>query len=155
MVWKPDTFFRLYVSPLKQKPQTMVLFNSYIHFVEMKNGVEFTATWKQTTTWDCFQMVTSFIARGTTLKNSTGDAFSCNEEFICFRITLKTTCAMNLRLFPFDTQTCRIQIASCKFSIFILVYQSLTNVQIKREMAGSLHYKIQTKDRNKWEIAKD
>lgn len=38
----------------------------------------------------------------------------------CFRITLTAQCAMDLRLFPLDTQNCDLIIESCKYMLYSL-----------------------------------
>ena len=39
---------------------------------------------------------------------------------LCFRITLTAQCAMDLRLFPLDTQNCDLIIESCKYMLYSL-----------------------------------
>ena len=39
---------------------------------------------------------------------------------LTFRIKAKLQCPMNLRLFPFDSQICKIMLASCKIAKKIL-----------------------------------
>ena len=56
-----------------------------------------------------------------------------------FRIKAKLQCPMNLRLFPFDSQTCKIMLASCKiktcfhirFNPFLLLSDSLKKTEIE------------------------
>lgn len=43
-----------------------------------------------------------------------------NMFFFC-RLTVTATCPMKLKLFPMDSQKCRLEIESCKF-IILFVY---------------------------------
>ena len=41
------------------------------------------------------------------------------------RVSLTLSCPMNLKLYPLDTQTCPMQIASCELEILLDQYQPL------------------------------
>ena len=43
----------------------------------------------------------------------------CDSGTVLFsiRVSLTLSCPMNLKLYPLDTQTCPMQIASCRFHV--------------------------------------
>lgn len=45
--------------------------------------------------------------------------FYCNfqSSFFSYRITTTVACNMDLSKYPMDTQTCRLQLESCKYNI--------------------------------------
>lgn len=59
--------------------------------------------------------------------------FYCNfwSSFFSYRITTTVACNMDLSKYPMDTQTCRLQLESCKYNIlektdFKFVYSYVT-----------------------------
>lgn len=38
--------------------------------------------------------------------------------FFCFRLTITTSCTLDLRRFPHDTQTCTLALESCKYYLY-------------------------------------
>ena len=45
--------------------------------------------------------------------------YMCDSGTVLFsiRVSLTLSCPMNLKLYPLDTQTCPMQIASCRFHV--------------------------------------
>ena len=44
----------------------------------------------------------------------------------CCRVSLICSCGMYLALFPFDEQTCNLDVASCKFVMIMIMTCNLT-----------------------------
>lgn len=43
----------------------------------------------------------------------------CNKCCLFYRVSLKLNCPMQLKNYPFDRQTCSIEMESCKYTIFL------------------------------------
>ena len=53
-----------------------------------------------------------------------------------FRVSLTCACAMYLRLFPLDKQTCNLDVASCKYPACCMGNKKATLVQRKGVVSG-------------------
>ena len=53
--------------------------------------------------------------------------------FVHFRVSLTCACAMYLRLFPLDKQTCNLDVASCEFTA---ISKATLVLQRKRVVSG-------------------
>ena len=70
------------------------------------------------------KMIAGLFDAYSLLEIETYNPSSVIQFLLLYRMTLKTVCPMYYHLFPFDSHTCKIQIASCKY--FIQLFETFS-----------------------------